>query len=98
MIEVEVVENWRIPSAADILALYPGTRRQLEALGEKRARGEISAEEEHEAQAQILATKIAPKLVTPRMEPAGPAENKNEERSGGRRRRVSARPTRRTLA
>ncbi len=37
------------------------TRAQLEELEGERKRGEISAEEEREAQAAILATKIAPK-------------------------------------
>jgi hypothetical protein len=35
------------------------TRRQLEALEEARERGEISAEEERKAQAEILETRIA---------------------------------------
>ena len=35
------------------------TRRQLEALEEARERGEISADEEREAQAEILKTRIA---------------------------------------
>jgi uncharacterized membrane protein len=36
------------------------TRRQLEALEEARARGEISAEEERNAQEEILETRVAP--------------------------------------
>ncbi len=36
------------------------TRRQLEELQEARERGEISADEEKEAQEQILQTRIAP--------------------------------------
>jgi hypothetical protein len=37
------------------------TRRQLEELEEARDRGEISAEEETQAQARILETRLAPK-------------------------------------
>ena len=37
------------------------TRRQLEELQEARERGEISAEEEKEAQERILQTRLAPK-------------------------------------
>ena len=40
------------------------TRRQLEELEEARERGEISADEEHEAQEQILETRLAPKDPT----------------------------------
>ncbi len=40
------------------------TRRQLEELQEARERGEISADEEKEAQEQILQTRIAPKHPT----------------------------------
>jgi hypothetical protein len=40
------------------------TRRQLEELAEARERGEISADEEHEAQEQILKTRLAPKDPT----------------------------------
>ncbi|OBA87587.1 gas vesicle protein G [Mycobacteriaceae bacterium 1482268.1] len=36
------------------------TRRQLEALEEARSRGEISPEEERDAQKEILETKVAP--------------------------------------
>jgi hypothetical protein len=37
------------------------TRRQLEELQEARERGEISADEEEEAQERILQTRLAPK-------------------------------------
>ncbi|OMC26369.1 gas vesicle protein GvpG [Mycobacterium colombiense] len=37
------------------------TRRQLEALQEARERGEITAEEEKQAQQQILQARMAPK-------------------------------------
>jgi hypothetical protein len=37
------------------------TRRQLEALQQARERGEITAEEERQAQQQILQARIAPK-------------------------------------
>jgi uncharacterized membrane protein len=37
------------------------TRRQLEALQEARERGEITAEEERQAQRQILQARMAPK-------------------------------------
>ncbi|KUI22926.1 gas vesicle protein G [Mycobacterium sp. GA-1285] len=40
------------------------TRRQLEELEDARQRGEISAEEEREAQEQILATRIGPDVGT----------------------------------
>ena len=36
------------------------TRRQLEELEEARERGEITAEEERQAQSQILETRVAP--------------------------------------
>ena len=41
------------------------TRHELEELQEKRARGEISAEDEQQAQQEVLATKIAPKPAMP---------------------------------
>ena len=41
------------------------TRRQLEELQEARERGEISADEEAEAQERILETRLAPKGPTP---------------------------------
>jgi hypothetical protein len=39
------------------------TRRALEALEEARERGEISEEQEREAQEQILATRISPRAT-----------------------------------
>ena len=42
------------------------TRRQLEELEEARSRGEISVDEEHAAQEQILKTRVGPDVgVTP---------------------------------
>jgi len=42
------------------------TRRQLEALEEARAKGELSADEEREAQEKILKTRVAPAQADPR--------------------------------
>ncbi len=39
------------------------TRRQLEVLEEARERGEISPEEEHEAQDEILQARITPRVA-----------------------------------
>ena len=44
------------------------TRRQLEELEEARERGEISAEEESEAQEEILQTRLRPASVEPKPE------------------------------
>jgi hypothetical protein len=70
------------------------TRRQLEELDEKRARGEISPKEEREAQQAILETKIAPKPIKEQLDPA---ENQaGEHSSGGQHRPTARRSTRKT--
>lgn len=68
------------------------TRRQLEELEEQRERGEISAEEEKDAQSQILQTKVAPKTVGKQSDkrPDTQAENKAGEQSGRGQRRAAA--------
>ena len=47
------------------------TRRQLEELEEARRRGEISPEEEHEAQEQILETQLTPKAPDKKLPTTG---------------------------
>jgi Gas vesicle protein G len=67
------------------------TRAQLEELEEKRERGEISPEEEHEAQMDVLKTKIAPKPPKSIEGRSDPAENQAGEQPGGNQRRPAAR-------
>jgi hypothetical protein len=62
------------------------TRAQLEELEEKRDRGEISPEDEREAQKAILETKIAPKPIKEQLDPA-------ENQGRGRVERWPAPPT-----
>lgn len=72
------------------------TRAQLEELDEKRARGEISPEEEREAQEAILATRIAPKPVDEELDQAD--NQAGEQSSGGPRRPIGGRSTRKSPA
>jgi Mg-chelatase subunit ChlI len=72
------------------------TRAQLEELEEKRERGEISHEEEHEAQKAILETKIAPKAVEEQLDPA--EKQAGEQSSGGQRRPTARKSTRKSPA
>jgi hypothetical protein len=72
------------------------TRRQLEELEERRAQGEISAEEEKKAQEAILATMIAPTPVMPPSDKVRSAQAQNmagDERRGGRRRATARKST-----
>ena len=72
------------------------TRAQLEELDEKRARGEISPEEERQAQGAILATRIAPKPIKEQLDPA---ENQaGQQSSGAQRRPTAGRSTRKNPA
>jgi len=72
------------------------TRRQLEELEKRRAQGEISAEEEREAQEAILETMIAPKPIMPPSDTVRSAQAQNmaaDQPSAGRRRATARKST-----